>query len=479
MKRGVLILAAIVPAILGLVVYLVGGFDPALDDTPSWAKPVPFPDRIEDHSRGGSVRVAVLTPPEMIDQGSGGDTLRQLVLPSLFVAQPDGTWRASLVEPGTDRATKDGRSASFRLRKDARWSDGTPINAEDLRRTADSRFVASVDASSADGTVTVRFVSKLPNWRHLWSGERAISEPRPNVYGGAFLVRSTTSGLETVLTRNNSWYGGPALPFLSSIHLVLAADPTMARQLLGSGQVDAYDAPDDTVRTQGISRLPGVSVARKAGSGRSVGLRLDTGDLSQENRRRVAFGFPRKTFVNTLLHGEARALSGLSKEADGVWDSGADKEGTTLASVQVTMVAPADLPLSSLLLTSVERSVKEAQGSFVAMNADTTGIEDIVSKMGADVVLDVHQDGPEVCWLCRFSGVDDDLARLADSGDTGAQRTFSQKLRTEGRYLPLWRADAVVGWRNAAVRCVAPNGYTAGSAWNAERWWSPQALVLR
>ena len=105
------------------------------------------------------------TPPELIDTGTGGDTLRQLVVPRLFVAQPNGEWNASIAQPGTDRATRDGMTASFRFRTGARWSDGTAITVDDLRRTMDVRFVSSVDAPDSKGFIKVHLKQKLPNWR--------------------------------------------------------------------------------------------------------------------------------------------------------------------------------------------------------------------------------------------------------------------------------------------------------------------------
>src|SRR5205823_4152990 len=89
------------------------------------------------HPHGGSARVGVSEEPDVSAPTLGGAAVRALVLPQLFVARPDGRWTPSLVAPGSDHLAADKRSASFRLRAGATWSDGTPITAEDLRRSAD------------------------------------------------------------------------------------------------------------------------------------------------------------------------------------------------------------------------------------------------------------------------------------------------------------------------------------------------------
>ena len=143
------------------------------------------------HPVGGVARVVVATPPEMGDTGEGGNALRSLVLPSLFEAQPDGTWAPSLVESGSDGAAKDGLSAWFTLRP-AAWTNGTGISFADLERTMDSRLVSALDPPDANGRIVVHFKHALPGWRSLWSD---IAAPKPNVFGGPFVVQSVASAL--------------------------------------------------------------------------------------------------------------------------------------------------------------------------------------------------------------------------------------------------------------------------------------------
>jgi len=129
------------------------------------------------------VKVGVWGAPDPGAPTLGGAAVRALVLPQLFVAAPDGTWLPSLVEPGSDVSANDNRSATFRLRPGAKWSNGDLITSTDLARSADRRFVADVQGPGPDGAgvIRVQFTQPLPAWRRLWSGTDSISAPAPGV----------------------------------------------------------------------------------------------------------------------------------------------------------------------------------------------------------------------------------------------------------------------------------------------------------
>lgn len=422
---------------------------------------------------GGSVRVAVSTPPELTDASAGGRALRQLVLPSLFVAQPDGTWRASLAEPGSDRSADDMRSARLRLRTDARWTDGSPISVDDLRRTRDERFVSSIDGPDASGMVTIRFTQPLPGWRRLWSGDQAISAPRQEVYGGAFRVSSVNSGLETVVVRNDDWFGSDVQPFLDEIRLVLVPDTATARELMSSGQIDVIAPGADTVRTDQLRSIPGVEVSRQDDSGQWTVLRLNPSRLSDDVRRAIIESFPRSDFVRGLLDGEADLMSSLSG-SETLWE---EKPKSTpplssLTDTTITLVSSSQEPLGSLLGRTFERAITSAGGTVRLQVDDEAKVASWIKSGTYDVVLETGNDGPSLCWTCHFDH-DHALAMQADSGDERAATALQTALRDQMLVLPLWRAHAVVGFRHDVVDGIEANGYAASVTWNAQRWWKP------
>lgn len=439
---------------------------------------VPLPP---DRPRGGSVRVGVWDEADPAAPTLGGAATRALVLPQLFVARPDGRWSPSLVEPGSDVTGAGATSASFRLRPGAVWSDGSPIGVADLRRSADARFVADVSDPAADGTVTVRFTSPQPGWRRLWSGADSIAPPAAGLWGGPFVVSSRAAGLETVLARNDRWWGAPA-PFLDEVRLVVVPEATMARQLLAAGQLDVVMPLAATVRTAQLSAVPGVEVDRVQRGGWSVALTMNPDKLSAEKRRALSVSIDRSRFVGTLLADEASVLQGFGPSPeDATWSSVvvAGPDGAEVAPLRgstVDLVGMVEEPMTALLHRSMQKRVRTATNGSATIElraAAAPMVEDWLSSGRYAAGVAVWFDPLGGCWVCRWSSVDAALAASADAGDAGAMASLEGRLRDEARVLPLWRPTTVVAWRGNAVAGVRANGFGLSGAWNAWEWSVP------
>lgn len=422
-----------------------------------------------ERRRGGTARVGVWGEPDPDAPTLGGAAVRALVLPQLFVARPDGRWAASLALPASDRTGADARSATVALRPGAVWSDGSPLSADDLRRSADARFVAGVDGPAPDGTLTVRFTQPLPGWRRLWSGTDAVSPPRPRLWGGPFVVAGRTPGLEVVLRRNERWYGGRG-PFLDEVRLVLVPDSVTARLLLARGALDAVMPPASTVRTAQLERIPAVSVSTATRSGWWVGLLSRTPPLGTERRRALAATVDRRAFVGTLLRGEATALDGFAGPEDATWAGVGAGEAGALRGGVVDLVGELEEPMTPLLQRSMQKRARRVAAQLELRNAEADRVERWLDEGSYQAAVVMQVDGPEPCWTCRWAGVDEGLARAADAGDRLAAGALEARLRDEAVVLPLWRPRAVVAWRRG-LNGPRANGYGLSAAWNAWEWW--------
>lgn len=434
-----------------------------------------------DRPRGGSVRVGVWDEADPAAPTLGGEAVRALVLPQLFVARPEGRWSPSLVEPRSDVTGAGATSASFRLRPGAVWTDGSPVGVADLRRSADPRFVAEVAEPAPDGTITVSFTSPQPGWRRLWSGADAIAAPADGVWGGPFVVASRTPGLETVLARNDRWWGAPA-PFLDEVRLVVVPDPTMGRQLLAAGQLDVVMPLAATVRTAQLSGLPGVEVDRVQRGGWSVVLTMNPDQLVVEKRRALSASVDRIRFVGTLLAEEASVLQGFAPSAeDATWSSVvvAGPDGADLAPLRgstVDLVGMVEEPMTALLHRSMQKRVRAATNGSATIElraAAAPVVEDWVSSGRYGAAVAVWFDPLGGCWACRWSSFDATSASSADAGDARAIASLEGRLRDEALVLPLWRPTTVVAWRGDAVTGVRANGFGLSGAWNAWEWSRP------
>lgn len=419
------------------------------------------------------MRVGMWGDPDPAAPTLSGAAVRALVLPQLFVALPDGTWRESLVRPGSVRESADKRSATFLLATGAKWSDDTPIAAADLRRTADARYVAGVDDPGPDGRITVRFTQPLPNWRRLWSFTDSIAAPAPNVWGGPFLVRAMTPGLETVLVRNDKWAGPSGPPPLDEIRLTLVPDPTTARQLLEAEKLDVLMPPAAPVRGDQLRAIEGVSVRTANRSGWWVGVRFNPGQVDLARRKAVAATFDRDRFAAALLGTEAFLMNGFLGPEDATWASIDVGDASALKGrppIQLTVTE--EEPMSGLLAKAAQKRARAAGSTYDVRAAEAERTEVWVATGDYEAAVVMAADPPGHCWTCRWGT--DPLATAADSGDGAAATALEARLRDEMLVLPLWRPVALVAWRAGVVDGLRANGYALSAAWNAWEWHRPE-----
>src|SRR5918992_3840186 len=161
--------------------------------------PTPPPDR---PAPSGTIRLAYPSVPPTLDpvaelSPAATDILRA-VLPSFYVVTPDLAYRPYLLDGEPDvRSTGDRMSVQFRIRPNARWSDGTPITvadvaftAEVMRRAPPMRRVGFdhlrevVEESPTVGRLELS--PPLEDWRGLFSAGRFVlpAHTSPDEAGG-------------------------------------------------------------------------------------------------------------------------------------------------------------------------------------------------------------------------------------------------------------------------------------------------------
>jgi hypothetical protein len=405
------------------------------------------------------VRIGVWMPPDVTANTYGGAAVRALVYPQLFRATPQGRWEADLVEPGSDATRPGARSARFRLRRNARWSDGTPITVSDLRRTLDGRFVSGIDDPTPSGTIVVHFSTRLPGWRRLWSGLETISPPSDGVFGGPYRVSTTTPGLETVLIANRRYHGDS--PNIREVRLVLVPDPEIQARLMENGDLDVIAPPAFTDRTARLRDIPkaDVLVGDATRGGWSASLVANPARLAVAQRVAVLTLVDTKRFTEVLLHGEA--TPGGSSVA---------KQATPAKGARPAVTGPLESGPANALLRAIARNGRKAgvdidlrQGEFDRVLATYAG-------SAFDVLLHLEPGTPEPCWTCRYAPVDAPLAAAADGGDAKATAALKRKLLADALVLPLWRERPVAAVRDG-LENVSVNGFhVAGPAWNIANW---------
>lgn len=178
----------------------------------------------------------------------------------------------------------DGRTYTFYLRPNVRWSDGQPVTAQDVKFTYDalasplvrspyrdrSVGIAQVDARDA-ATLVVSLTGPncavlhslrqpiLPSHRYAADFSDIETNPlnqRPDVSAGPFLFQTQTPE-HIVLTRNPGFWQGAGQ--IATWEARIVPDPAARRQALAAGEVDLVQfSPDESVGLN-VEPIPGVT----------------------------------------------------------------------------------------------------------------------------------------------------------------------------------------------------------------------------
>ena len=300
--------------------------------------------------RGGTVvfgpvrEPACLTTYVYVCRGSGiatpgHDWVAQTVLRPAYILDSDSKLRPTLVS-GVSFTTKRPFTLTYRIRRDARWSDGVPITARDfvftdkvIRRfnvpedTGEvHRQVRSVRAVDAK-TVKVVLRTRVADWQQglFWTllpqhalvgekladiwGDRIVNPKTGRPIGsGPFLVERWERGKQLTLLRNRQ-YWGPHTAYLDNVVIRFCREVCNAPpgdevlERLRQGDVDFSFARDTTIVSD-LRRLRGVKVLPSYSDGWEHFAIVTKSHPALGNkvvRQALAYGIDRVAIVRRLL----------------------------------------------------------------------------------------------------------------------------------------------------------------------------------
>ena len=268
--------------------------------------------------------------------GAGGIqliTAWRLVLEAPFDLGGDLTWRPGLISSATF-TTRPPYKLTYRIRPEARWSDGTPVTARDFVFThaailryihdgpletlhAEVQSVRAVDPK----TVRVTLRSRVGEWRRLFAGifpahalagenlgevwRDRIDNPKTGrpIGSGPFLVERWDRGRQIVLVRNPRYWGAHR-SYVERLVIRFGVQAGDLPGLMRSGQVHvAYNVPTSLVgelrRDADLELVSGPSTAWER-----IDLRVRPGGhpLLRKKlvRRAIANGIDRAAIVSRL-----------------------------------------------------------------------------------------------------------------------------------------------------------------------------------
>jgi len=235
--------------------------------------------------------------------------------------------------------SEDGLRARFELTRDAKWHDGRPVTADDVKFTFESvllrhhaRTRASLgpvlEAVDAVDPATVEFRMKRPYPallqqldvteapilpRHVYGEgdiERNPANLRP-VGSGPFRFESYAKDDRVVLTRNTAYFK-PGLPRIDRLVFRVIPDGATQAQALTTGEIDFIGrvAPSEIARLQGSGRATLADVRFGPGGGNCImtlGFNLERPALqARQVREAFAAAIDRRQFVERILVGHGR-----------------------------------------------------------------------------------------------------------------------------------------------------------------------------
>lgn len=216
----------------------VGGPPPVVDS--EVARTSAPPPNLSELTIGVDDLGTGFNPHSLADVGPVSLGVAGLVLPSVFrqdaggVLRLDHTWLTS-----AEVTAQQPFTVTYQLRREASWSDGAPIAAEDFAYLAERmrtepgvvspagyRLIGRVDSRAGGKQVDVVFQRPYPGWRSLFAdllpshlfkdapgGWAQALESGIPVSGGPFAMRAVDPAVGTVvLERNDRYWGVPAAP---------------------------------------------------------------------------------------------------------------------------------------------------------------------------------------------------------------------------------------------------------------------------
>ena len=243
---------------------------------------------------GGTVRVAStievtgFNPSTSEDSGPAVQDIAVSVYPSVFRIHPDFSVRLDQTFMVAAELTgQDPQTITYRIRPEARWSDGVPITADDFRylwrhlngtnpridavTTTGYDRIEQVTGSDDGRTVTVVFKQPFAEWKSLFANllpshhvrrqpggwnNGLDKHPEKIPSGGPFRIAGFRPG-ETVTLQRNDRYWGPRA-HLDRIVTRLVPDSDAQLDALRNREADLIRPQPTTDLINHVRRLPGV-----------------------------------------------------------------------------------------------------------------------------------------------------------------------------------------------------------------------------
>lgn len=332
---------------------------------------------------GGRMVVSVLGPPKSFNvmvssETSTNDIMSRLLFEALTGYDND----TQTVTPGLAsrwESSPDGLVWTFHLRKGLRWSDGTPLTADDVIFTSRVVLDEKIHPSAADlirvdgkapvfekvdeRTIRITLPAPYGPFIHVISSFRVLprhkleaayaagrfestwgvdTPPESLVTNGPFVIAAYVPN-QTVTLKPNPWYyridrKKQRLPYLDELVWVIVPDQNAEVVRFNAGETDAFYVRAEDVKAMRDGQAAGHYTVHDLGTEMGTNMvwfNLNAGADPKGKpfvdpaklgwfrdarfRRAVACAIDRETIIRNVFYGEAEPLHGPVPAANRVW----------------------------------------------------------------------------------------------------------------------------------------------------------------
>ena len=293
--------------------------------------------------------------PKQWDPTNNSESMSDAIVKQLFegltVSTSDG-YKPGMAE--TWDVSEDGKTYTFHLRQDAKWSDGDPVTAHDFeyawRRICDPSFASEALQAMTDyvvgaqeyfdGTgsyddikataiddytfevvlknVTPFFPQLVANDVYLpikqdvveAAGEGWEKKPETCVSNGPFMLEEYQVGSHMLFKKNPNYYDADAVT-IPGIRAVIITDDNTAYQAYQAGEIDVMDHLPSEQIPQIVAEDPNVIVSADTGA-QFLNFNVDKAPFDNVHvRKAVAYALDRKQLVEQVLKDGSVPASGF------------------------------------------------------------------------------------------------------------------------------------------------------------------------
>lgn len=276
--------------------------------------------------RGGD---SVALDPALIEDGASSQVVQQ-IFEGLYTYKPENTDVIPLLADGLPQISADGKVYTINLKKDIKFHDGTPFNAEAVKYTIDRMKTGKieempyadftfgmVDKVEAKGDYQVVISLKEPvapflanlamnlaapivsPTAHKKFGDKFAENP---VGTGPFIFKSWAKDQQIVLDKNPNYWDKNAQPKVDKVIFKVIKEGSLRVDAVVKGEVDAIDgiAPADVKRAK-----EGAVLLSKEGMNISyMGFRVDRAPFNSKELRQAIIQLVDRNAMVKALYGE-------------------------------------------------------------------------------------------------------------------------------------------------------------------------------